>query len=165
MGNRIITVWRNTYYTPVFDAAFDYTVSALVTRDNPMAVDVDASNVVQQWSKSAGLGSSKFDFVSTGGLNFKIVMKTNANKCVDAGSCAQNGAVTVKDCNGSSAQVWSVNPMPAKYGTFWIKNGGRCLSVPGNSTSQRAAGTDLQVQDCSSTNSGQQMRIEAVPLQ
>ena len=140
-------------------------MSALVTRDNPMAVDVDASNIVQQWSKSAGLDSSKFDFLVVSGRDHRIVMKSNHNKCMDAGSCAQNGAVTIKDCNGSSSQTWSVNPMPAKYGTFWIKNGSRCLGVPGNSTSQHAAGTDLQVQDCVSTNSGQQMRIEAVALQ
>ena len=167
--NRIITVWRNTYFTPVFDSAYDYTISALVTRDNPMAVDVtngSTSNgtVVQQWNKSSGLTSTKFDFVSMGGSNFKMVMKANSNKCVDAGAAAQNGPVVINDCNGSAGQTFSVNPMPAKYGTFWIKNNNRCLSVPGNSTSQRAAGTDLQMQDCVSTNSGQQMRIEAVFL-
>ncbi|HMF41823.1 MAG TPA: ricin-type beta-trefoil lectin domain protein [Polyangia bacterium] len=164
--NHIVTVWRNTYFTPVFDAAYHYTVSALVTRDNPMVMDVDSNGVVQQWNKSANLDSSEFDFLVVSGVNHRIVKRTDHSKCVDGGAGANNGAVVVATCNGSAGQTWSVNPMPAKYGTFWIKHSGtnRCLSVPGNSTVQRAAGTDLQTQDCVSTNSGQQMRIAAEPL-
>lgn len=165
--NHIITVWRNTYFTPVFDSAYNYTVSALVTRDNPMVMDVDGSTgAVQQWSKSANLGSSRFDFLVVSGSNFKIVMNSDHSKCVDGGAGAVNGAVMIASCNGSAGQTWSVTPMPAKYGTFLIKHSvtGRALSVPGNSTSQHASGTDLQTQDYVSTNSGQQWRINADPL-
>jgi len=164
--NHIVTVWRNTYFTPVFDSAYHYNVSALVTRDNPMVMDVDSGGIVQQWNQSANLNSSDFDFLVVSGVNHRIVMRTDHSKCVDGGSGLNGGAVVVATCNGSTGQTWSVNPMPAKYGTFWIKHTGtnRCLSVPGNSTIQRAAGTDLQVQDCVSTNSGQQMRINAEPL-
>ena len=170
--NHVITVWRNTYFTPVFDAGYNYTMSALVTRANPMVVDVtggsqSSGTIVQQWDKSAGLASSQFDFVSLGGSNFKIVMNANSGKCLDAGTGAQSAAVTIPSCNGSTAQNFSVNPMPAKYGTFWIKNviGNRCLTVSGTGgTAQRTHGQPMIVTDCVSTNSTQQMVIQAVAL-
>jgi len=57
--------------------------------------------------------------------------------------------------------------MPAKYGSFWIKNviGNRCMGPTGTSTQQKANGATLVVSDCVSTYSSQQYRIEAEALQ
>jgi hypothetical protein len=94
-------------------------------------------------------------------------MNANSGKCLDAGTGAQGAAVTIQSCNGSASQTFSVNPMPAKYGTFWIKNviGNRCLNVTGSGgTAQRTHGQPMNVTDCVSTYSTQQIRIQAVAL-
>jgi hypothetical protein len=165
--NHVITVWRNGTFTPVFDAGYSYLISSLLTRANPMVLDAASQTngtPVTQWSKSSNLASSELKVVAVG-ANFKLVMKANSNKCIDAGTGAQGAALTVKDCNGSTAQTFSIVPLPKSYGTFLIKNviGNRAITAAGTSTQQKASGTAMTVTDYGAWSS-QQFRIEAKPL-
>jgi glucosylceramidase len=68
-----------------------------------------------------------------------------AGKCVDvAGANSANGtAVQLYDCNGSSAQTWTI----AADGS--IQSLGRCMDVTGASTDN---GAKVQIYDCNGTN-------------
>jgi hypothetical protein len=165
--NRVITVWRNGTFTPVFDAGYSYLVSSLLTRANPMVLDVASQTngtAVKQWSKSANLASSELKIVPAG-ANFNLVMKANTSKCIDAGTGAQGAALTINSCNGSAAQAFSITPLPKSYGSFVIKNiiGNRAITATGTSTQQKASGTTMAVTDYGAW-SAQQFRIEAAPL-
>jgi hypothetical protein len=67
-------------------------------------------------------------------------------KCVDvAGASSANGtAVQLYDCNGSSAQTWTVGNTD-----YSIKALGKCLDVAAAAT---ANGTKVQLYDCNGTN-------------
>jgi hypothetical protein len=165
--NHVITVWRNGTFTPVFDAGYSYLISSLLTRTNPMALDVASQTdgtAVKQWTKSANLASSELKVVPAG-ANFNLVMKANTGKCIDAGTGAQGAALTIKTCNGSTAQAFSITPLPNSYGSFVIKNviGNRAITAIGTSTQQKASGTAMAVTDYGAW-SAQQFRIEAKPL-
>jgi hypothetical protein len=166
--NRVITVWRNGTFAPVFDNGYAYLLSTLLTRTSQMVMDVPSQTdgtPVRQWAKSANLASSEMKILPSG-ANFKIVMKANTSKCVDAGTGAQGAALTIKTCNGSTAQTFSITPLPKSYGSFVIKNviGNRAITPTGTSTQQKASGTALVVTDYGCW-SAQQFRIEADALQ
>jgi len=168
--NNAVTVWRSPNYTPVFDAAYTYNIWSLMTRSSPMTMDVPGGNqssgtAVQTWDLSANYDSSKFD-ITNQGSGFKIVMHANNNKCLDAANGNNNDLVAIRDCNGSAAQTWSIQPQGNSFGSFLIKSGntGRCLTLGGTSTQQRAHGDTMVSYDCSGW-SAQMYRIQAVALQ
>ena len=61
--NRVITVWRNGTFTPVFDQGYTYLVSSLLTRDNQMVIDVasqtdrNAGQAMEQVGQPRQLGA------------------------------------------------------------------------------------------------------------
>jgi Ricin-type beta-trefoil lectin domain-like len=160
--NNVLTVWRASSYTAAFDTGYKYSFYALSTRANPMLIDVTGGVTtdgakLQQWAQSAALDSSKFSVLASGSY-WKIVMKANANECLDAGAGTNGTIVTTKTCNGSTAQQWSFS-MDGGYGSAFIKNvaSGRCLDSMG-----AAQGTGVDVYDCAgSSGSWQEFRIVA----
>ncbi len=62
-------------------------------------------------------------------------------------------------CNGSAQQAFAINP-DVLTGNFFIKvsSTGRCMSVRGGSA---AAGTAMEVDDCSTTSTSQKFAIQA----
>ncbi|MEU2780050.1 RICIN domain-containing protein [Streptomyces sp. NPDC007162] len=82
--------------------------------------------------------------VTTGDTATGVAIKGLAGKCVDvAGANSANGTpVQLYDCNGTTAQQWTVG----SDGT--IRALGKCLDVTGGGT---ADGTPVQLYDCNGT--------------
>ena len=114
-----ITVWRNPSYTPVFDPAYRYTIQALSTHANPMAVDGATGAAVQQLI-SANLSTSQFIFTPIG-TRWSIAMSDKPTKCLDAGTGASEVAVTLQTCQASAtSQQWTITPHANSYGEFTL---------------------------------------------
>lgn len=82
--------------------------------------------------------------VSTQARATVIHAKTNTNFCLDvAGASSTNGTVVqIAQCNGNTAQNWTVANNAIKV------FGNKCLDVPNGNT---AAGTKLQIWDCNAS--------------
>jgi hypothetical protein len=159
--NDAITVWRNSNYTPKFDAAYVYRLSP--TSASGKSVDVanasqNNGTAVMQYASWDG-DSQKFNILAAGS-NWKIAMKANNSKCLDVvGGGTSNGTpVEIQDCDGTVDQAWTITP-DVQTGAFRFKHAksGRCLDVPAAST---ADGARLQIYDCFSSNS-QKFKIQA----
>ena len=144
-----ITVWRNPSYTPVFDAAYRYSLAPMSS--NGKAVDVPSGStnngtVLQQYS-ALNIDSQKFT-IQKSGSNWKIAMKANTNKCFgpQGNGTANATRIEVQDCNGSNNQAWAITA-DANTGAFQLKNvaANRCLDVSGGSTGD---GAPIQLWDC-----------------
>ena len=113
---------------------------------------------VQQYASWDG-DPQKFNILSSGS-NWKIAMTANNNKCLNPiGSSTANGTqIEIRDCDGSSAQAWSVTA-DANTGAFTFKNvkSGRCLDVTGKSQSD---GARMEIWDCSG-GSNQKFAVQA----
>ncbi len=155
--NHAITVWRNANYTPVFDTSYQYQLSAVLTNGNPMVVDV-GSSPIQQWNKSAGLGTSVFNMTPSGS-NWTISPITMSGKCLDAGGATNSTAVVVNACNGAASQSWKITAI-SQNGAFNVATAatGRCLNVRGGNGS---AGTVMEVYDCTAGWTSEQFNIQA----
>jgi hypothetical protein len=144
-----ITVWRNPSYTPVFDAAYRYSLAPTHVGGKAIDVAYNSTNYgtpVQQWYAS-GTDGQKFT-IQASGSNWKIAMKANTNKCIGpAGNGTGNlTALEIQDCNGSNNQAWNITA-DANTGAFTMKNvaANRCMDVAGVSG---ADGARIQLYDC-----------------
>ncbi len=146
--NNVVTVWRASTYTAVFDPVYKYRFYALSTRANPMLINLTNSSTaagtqLQQWPLSANLDSSQFSILLSG-IYWKFVAKKDATKCLDAGAGTNGTVVTLQTCNGSPRQQWAFNT-DGGYGSAFIQNvgSGRCLDATG-----KTQGLAMDVYDC-----------------
>ena len=159
-----ITVWRNNSYKPVFDGGYAYRMMPMHALDKSVDVaggSTSNGTAVQQYSSWETAGQ-KFNVLASGS-NWKIAMSGNTAKCVGPrGNGTVNSTVMeIQDCNGTTAQAWTVTADEKMSGSFQFKNvaSGRCLDVSGASTSNTAL---MQLYDCKSYyTANQRFKVQA----
>jgi len=156
-----LTVWRNPSYTPIFDAAYRYSLAPMQVSGKVLDVAAGSQNngtKVQQYSSWDG-DPQKFNLLASAG-NWKIAMKANNNKCLDVvgGGTANGTQVEIQDCDGTTAQAWTITP-DVQTGAFKFKHvaSGRCLDVTGWST---ADGARMEIYDCTG-GANQKFKVQA----
>jgi hypothetical protein len=150
-----ITVWRNSFYTPGFDAVYRYGLSPMHVSGKAVDVPSGATSngtSVQQYA-NRGVDGQKFAILKSGtSSNWQLAMKINPNKCVGpVGNGTDNATrLEIQDCNAGNNQAWTITA-GANSGALTLRNvaAGRCLEVPSGAT---ADGTPLQLFDCGSGN-------------
>jgi ricin-type beta-trefoil lectin protein len=154
-----ITVWRNATYTPKFSAAYKYALSARMTSQTPRVVDAVGTSV-RLWAASANFDSSRFALTADGS-NWKIALKTDATKCLDAGGGGNGQALTIATCAGVNQQRWNVTVDPRQTGAFIFKvvSTNRCLNHRGGGLGD---GTVMEVADCNGSTESQMFIVAAV---
>ncbi len=78
-----ITVWRNPSYTPVFDAAYRYSLAPMSANGKAIDVACGSTNngtTIQQYA-ALNTDAQKFT-IQQSKANWKIALKANTNKCV-----------------------------------------------------------------------------------
>jgi hypothetical protein len=153
--NNMITVWRNNTYTPQFDSAYTYSLSALNTNKGQMIRATTSGNIVDQ--QGASTSDSQQFILTSSGSGWRIALKSSSGTCLDAGSGSSGASLTLAGCSSGAQQQWTVKP-DVQTGSFTLKNGaaGNCLNVRGSSTS---AGAPMEVASCSSGSNSQKFVI------
>ena len=130
-----ITVWRGTTYSPQFSPDYRYRFYALLTRDNPLLLDIAGANSspgtrVDQWPLSANGDGSYFKVLAGASGTWTFRPAWDTSKCVDSGAGAEGSAPTIQVCNGGTTQQFTVTPNGG-YGTVYIQNvsSGRCMDT------------------------------------
>jgi hypothetical protein len=112
-------------------------------------------NFFQLYTTTTGNNNQRMQLMPMG-TNWKIVMNTSTNKCLDID--ANNGSqLYVFDCDGTNSQSWTVT---FDGSAFQLKNvaAGRCLDIPNGNLGN---GIRPQMYDCATGNNNQRFLIWA----
>lgn len=133
----------------------------LTARNSGLVVDLRGGasangTAVQQYPRN-GSNAQKFRFVATDSGYYRILSALNGSQVLDvAGGGAANGSKAhVWTWGGGANQQWMAVDAGNGYVSLRPRHVGRCLDVPGGSTT---ASVQLQIYDCNGTTSQQFFR-------